>query len=221
MRGDRVAYLRALDDGTLGLIETSENGGQDGAPRPLDPAYADACGAPLLAVMRAFDDVRDALIAAIEAVPEDTEGTWRPALIDGISGLGKHEDFDLENADDVQLASYSRNRLGYRLHRDTMDENTPFPARLLTIIFYLNADYRDEDGGLLRLFLGRPAFDLTGPSKRSSPGADDPCVDIAPLLDRVVIFRSSSFHEVAPSAAPRLAITQWLAGRPRRRRTWF
>ena len=212
VRGDAVVYLRALECGGLGLIEASEDGGQAGEPKRIGEAYAAAAADPLLDVLAGFDAVRDALIAAIAAA--GGQG-WAPKLIDGVSGLGKHEDFDLENPDDVQLACYSPSTLGYRLHRDTMDEHTPFPARLLTCIAYLNEGWDERaDGGRLRLYLGRESTDLRGPRRVFAPGGDCPYVDIAPALDRLVVFRSSSFHEVYPTNRRRVAVTQWLAGRP-------
>ena len=210
VRGDKVLYLRALGEG-LGFIEAAPNGGQQGEPLRVAEEYRDAVEGPLLAVLRDFDAVRDALIAAIAAASEDERSsTWRPSLIDGVSGLGKHEDYDLENPDDVQLACYSPEKIGYRIHRDTMDEHTTFPARLFTCIYYLNPE---PDEGKLRLYLGRSSVDLRGPHRVICPGDNDPCVDVDPLLDRLIVFRSSSFHEVYPTKVARLAITQWLAGR--------
>lgn len=220
VRGDRVSFLRALDGGGLGVIEALENGGQRGAPRRVHDDYAESVSGPLRAVMAAFDAIRDALRAALEEVPYDDRSTYTPALLDGISGLGKHEDLDLEAPDDVQLAAYAAGEMGYRVHRDTMDEHTTFPPRLFTMIYYLNPDYREPDAGKLKLYVGRSATDLAGVHNVTAP-ISCPSVEVGPAFDRIVIFRSSSFHEVLPANAPRLAVTQWLAGRPPKKRPGY
>lgn len=219
VRGDKILYLRALESETdsqkLGIIEAQDNGGQKGGPRAVGKDYDEAVSNPLLAVMAAFAGLREALCAALEDVPADYAAgdTYAPTLINGISGLGEHEDLDLDNADDVQLARYMPGEMGYVCHRDTMDERTTFPPRLFSMIYFLNPDYREPDAGKLKLYLGRAAVDLEGSHKVTAP-LSCPFVEIGPTSDRIVIFRSSSFHEVLPTNEPRLAITQWIAGRP-------
>jgi len=91
-------------------------------------------------------------------------------------------------------ASYSRH---LDRHRDS-DE------RILSCVFYLNEDWRAEDGGQLRLYL---------------PAGDDGerPVDIAPAAGRLVVFLSDRVpHEVLPARRERLSIASWFRGRPRR-----
>jgi SM-20-related protein len=65
----------------------------------------------------------------------------------------------------------------------------------VTAILYLNPDWTEAAGGLLRLHLP------SGP------------LDVAPLLDRLVVFRSEIVeHEVLPTHAPRWAVTAWYPG---------
>ena len=70
-------------------------------------------------------------------------------------------------------------------------------GRLLTLLVYLNRDWCDFDGGMLRLH--RPA----------DKGGD--CVDVEPLLDRCVVFWSDhrTPHEVLPAHKQRWAISAW------------
>ncbi len=94
---------------------------------------------------------------------------------------------------ELQLARYAGGGARYRRHRDA------FPgrgSRRVTAIYYANPAWRPEDGGALRLHL------------------EDGPVDVAPILDRLVVFLSERLeHEVRPTFAPRLAVTAWLYGR--------
>ncbi|WP_224249948.1 2OG-Fe(II) oxygenase [Hyalangium gracile] len=94
---------------------------------------------------------------------------------------------------DLQLAHYPGGGARYVRHRDA------FPGqsnRRVTAIYYANPDWQPEHGGLLRLYL------------------DDGTLEVAPILDRVVVFLSERLeHEVLPAYAPRLALTAWYYGR--------
>lgn len=96
---------------------------------------------------------------------------------------------------DVQLACYPGGGTHYARHRDA------FPGqsnRRLTAIWYANADWKPEHGGVLRLF----------PEDTGAP------VDVAPVMDRLVVFLSERLeHEVMPVHASRLALTAWFYGR--------
>ncbi|MHA7633932.1 2OG-Fe(II) oxygenase [Corallococcus sp. M7] len=96
---------------------------------------------------------------------------------------------------DVQLACYPGGGARYARHRDA------FPGRSnrrLTAIWYANADWKPEHGGVLRLF----------PEDAGAP------VEVAPVLDRLVVFLSERLeHEVMPAHATRLALTAWFYGR--------
>lgn len=113
----------------------------------------------------------------------------------------------LVHAEDLQFACY---RAGgyYRRHSDAEHSS----RRRLTAIYYVNPEWQQSDGGVLRL------HHPTGSA-----------ADIAPLLDRMVLFDSRIEHEVLAMSktskaskksgakryqgrrqpAPRCAITQW------------
>jgi SM-20-related protein len=94
---------------------------------------------------------------------------------------------------DLQLAHYPGGGARYVRHRDA------FPGqsnRRVTAIYYANPDWQPEHGGMLRLYL------------------DEGTLDVAPTLDRLVVFLSERLeHEVLPAHAPRLALTAWYYGR--------
>lgn len=101
-----------------------------------------------------------------------------------------------------QLAHYS-DGARYVRHSDVGPQTAD---RRLTCIYYLNPNWKREDGGELRLYLplgsGR-----AGTGKVQS--YFDPC-DVAPRMDRLIIFRSEIEHEVLPSMASRLALSGWI-----------
>ena len=83
----------------------------------------------------------------------------------------------------------------YRRHRDRF---TRAGRRILTLVTYLNLDWRAGDGGELRIH-------------RSPADA----LDVEPLSGRAVIFLSDRMiHEVRPAIRPRLSVAGWFRGRP-------
>jgi SM-20-related protein len=98
---------------------------------------------------------------------------------------------------EVQVARYPGDGAAYSRHRDAFP--TPpggRPNRRVTAIYYVNPGWRPEDGGALRLH------------------ADAGSVDVAPLLDRLLLFLSERVeHEVLPARAPRRAVTAWIRAR--------
>lgn len=95
---------------------------------------------------------------------------------------------------DLQLARYAGDGARYTRHRDAFSgPGQAGPNRRLTAIWYANAEWRPEHGGLLRLY----------------PEGEEP-VEIAPVIDRLVVFLSDRMdHEVLPAYAPRVALTAW------------
>jgi SM-20-related protein len=72
----------------------------------------------------------------------------------------------------------------------------------VTAIYYANPGWRAEDGGALRLYVD--GADGAAASTDVAP------VDVAPLLDRLLVFLSERVeHEVLPTRAPRWAVTAW------------
>jgi SM-20-related protein len=84
---------------------------------------------------------------------------------------------------------------GYRRHLDRFQDDD---RRALTIILYLNTDWHDDDGGLLRFW----------------PGASDEVMEISPQGGTLVAFLSDRFwHEVAPTRRQRMSLTGWFRRR--------
>ncbi len=85
----------------------------------------------------------------------------------------------------------------YRTHRDRFAGAS---HRVLSCITYLNEDWKAEDGGVLRLYLGGAQ---TGAYK-----------DIPPLAGTLVVFFSERlYHEVLPAMRARFSISGWFTRR--------
>jgi SM-20-related protein len=124
-------------------------------------------------------------------VPPEFTGLWAlfRALRDSLNrgaylGLDRME---------VQVARYPGGGAVYARHRDAFPAPPAGrPNRRVTAIYYANPAWEPDDGGVLRLH-----------------GADGP-VDVAPVLDRLLVFLSERVeHEVLPARAPRCAVTAW------------
>lgn len=78
----------------------------------------------------------------------------------------------------------------YKRHLDQFKQND---HRKLSVICYLNNDWKEEHGGQLRMYL------------------PDRSLDVLPTAGRLVIFRSDQIeHEVLPATRQRLSITGWV-----------
>jgi SM-20-related protein len=87
---------------------------------------------------------------------------------------------------EIQAAHYPGGGARYVRHRDALAQGN---QRRITIIVYLNADWKPADGGQLRLGDG---------------------TEIEPIAGRLIVFLSERVeHEVLPAHAPRFAITAW------------
>jgi SM-20-related protein len=83
---------------------------------------------------------------------------------------------------------------GYARHFDRPENRA---ARILSLVLYLNEDWRPLDGGALRCFDGVQAFR-----------------DIEPIGGRLVTFVTEGReHAVLPARRPRLSLTGWFRGR--------
>ena len=68
--------------------------------------------------------------------------------------------------------------------------------RLISVLLYLNEDWKEEDGGTLRLYLEQP---------------EQGHIDIMPEAGNFVMFRSSELeHEVLPTQRTRYAVVGWM-----------
>ena len=82
----------------------------------------------------------------------------------------------------------------YARHRDRFRDDD---ARTLSAVIYLNDDWRDDEGGALRLYVD-----------------EDAIVDVAPRGGRAAFFLSADFeHEVLPATRERLSIAAWFRRR--------
>lgn len=97
-------------------------------------------------------------------------------------------------ADEVE-AHYAAYPAGarYARHRDRFRDDD---ARVISFVAYLNPDWRDEDGGALRLSL------------------DDGEIDLVPRTGSIC-FLSELEHEVLPATRERRSIAAWMRRRPR------
>ncbi|KAJ8607975.1 hypothetical protein CTAYLR_008231 [Chrysophaeum taylorii] len=101
------------------------------------------------------------------------------------------------DASTFMCAEYAEGSRGYVRHRDAAP--TRPSGRKLTAIYYLNPSWSPAAAGQLLLW--------------PKEGARVAPVSIAPLNDRLVVFKSFLEHQVLPSRAPRLAVTAWFYNR--------
>ncbi len=94
---------------------------------------------------------------------------------------------------EIHYAKYENGKF-YKRHKDMFQSQK---GRILSIIFYLNTDWKPEHGGELVIYKER--------------GGVEEAIKIEPIAGRMVCFESENLeHEVLPSYAPRLSITGWL-----------
>jgi len=87
---------------------------------------------------------------------------------------------------------------GYLRHVDRFRDDA---ARVISLVLYLNDDWRDGDGGELRIYATRDAA--------------EPACELAPRGGTLVAMRSEAIaHEVLQSSAERWSIAGWLRRRP-------
>lgn len=107
------------------------------------------------------------------------------------------EDFE------VHLARYGRGAF-YARHIDQFEDTT---RRAISVVLYLNHQWRPQDGGALRLWT-TPAPGRTPPSPKT------PFIEVWPEAGTLVVFRSADFwHEVRRSRRTRLSLTGWFLRR--------
>lgn len=106
-----------------------------------------------------------------------------------------------------QFSCFSGNGERYIRHKDTFLPSGP--ARRITIICYLNENWKEEEeGGCLRIFPSPSSSSSCFPAKSNS----DRHIDIAPCYGTLIIFDSLRIeHEVLPAFRPRFALTAWLS----------
>lgn len=113
-------------------------------------------------------------------------------LPDGLSG------YHIEGRAKAMVACYPGNGTGYTRHVDNPDGD----GRCLTVIYYLNQGWGEDNGGKLRIY------------------REDGNIDVEPVLNRLLLFWSDERnpHEVLPAYCTRYAITIWYFDAEQRRR---
>ena len=110
-------------------------------------------------------------------------------------------------------AKYPANSAGYVRHRDAKPERG---GRKLTCLCYFNNDWVSDHGGKLRIWPCTPTNygETDEVYKDTRNTATTAFIDIEPVGGRLVVFRSSLWHQVFPTKeVPRYAFTTWLTNR--------
>ena len=109
------------------------------------------------------------------------------------------------------LAEYPGGGTRYVRHRDATP--SPFAGRKLTCLYYLNPAWDPTMGGALEIW-PRSCDEAVLERQKSGEEPDgSPPEIVAPMMDRLVIFKSALEHAVAPAHFNRIAITAWFVNR--------
>ena len=94
---------------------------------------------------------------------------------------------------EIHFARYAVGKF-YRRHRDTFQAQR---GRVLSVIYYLNVDWVQENGGNLIIY--------------SNKSGVEKAISIAPIAGRMVCFESEKLeHEVLITLVNRFSVTGWL-----------
>eukprot|EP01112_Ceratiomyxa_fruticulosa_P020867 TRINITY_DN7228_c0_g1_i5.p1 TRINITY_DN7228_c0_g1~~TRINITY_DN7228_c0_g1_i5.p1 ORF type:complete len:199 (+),score=47.77 TRINITY_DN7228_c0_g1_i5:498-1094(+) len=114
----------------------------------------------------------------------------------------------------TQLARYPENG-HYVRHKDAFfGSSSSLPSRQLTVIYYLNPAWTEEQQGCLRLFCKKEehsmGYEGVEGVKKGVEGSES-YLDVLPLMDRLIVFQSKLIdHEVRKTLQPRFAATMWI-----------
>lgn len=113
-------------------------------------------------------------------------------LPDGLNG------YRIEGRAKAMVACYPGNGTGYTRHMDNPDGD----GRCLTVMYYLNQGWCEDNGGKLRIYREKGH------------------IDVEPVLNRLLMFWSDGRnpHEVLPAYFTRYAITIWYFDAEQRRK---
>ena len=180
------AQVTALGEGRLVVLEDALGPHPDEVARALtDPAALRPAGMGAGASPTRVDALRGDAIAWLDATPEPYA-----RLLEVVAHTLRHDAWLHVAPLETQLARYPVGAR-YARHLDTFRTGTRTPRRV-TLITYLNADWREVDAGALR------AWEPDGPR------------EVLPLLGRAVLFLSERVpHEVLPATRERWAVTTW------------
>ncbi|HXX10968.1 MAG TPA: 2OG-Fe(II) oxygenase [Burkholderiales bacterium] len=145
---------------------------------------------------RLADDVRGDQIRWLDPIPASTAQREVLSRLDQLRATVNRE-LQLGLLDfEGHFALYPPGT-AYRRH---CDQHRGSQARVLSCVVYLNADWKAEHGGVLRLYLDQEG------------GGDQR--DVLPEGGKLVCFLSERFwHEVLPAARERLSLTGWFRRR--------
>lgn len=108
-------------------------------------------------------------------------------------GLFNRELFLNLSGQEFHFAVYPKGSY-YKRHLDQFKERS---NRTITFILYLNPNWKEGDGGELRMYL------------------EEGEQDIAPVYGRMILFKSDKIeHEVLPTTIQRRSLTGWFLYRP-------
>jgi len=193
LRND-VAHLRSCNQFKIAKI------GQD-ATNTLDEGIrvAETCflGKGKLSDVPQGGDARDTLYDVIEELRRTLSGN---------SALDPSSINEVAPALDANLSellyAYYPNGGFYRRHLDAIPQSVSI-LRSYSLLLYLNVDWKEGDGGNLRIHL-----DSGGDAK--PPGEADNFVDVRPEGGTLVLFRSDVVaHEVLDTVKERMAVVGW------------
>ena len=148
----------------------------------------------------------DRFITAFDERLSDDAGSWRAlrSLHEKLRAFGfalgaRMRSIRLTHSGDTLFACFPGNGALYGPHYD----GGPHDSRKLTMILYVNADWRAEDGGALMIYDAGAATANGQKCWRS----------VQPLAGRLVVFRSDRvLHKVAAAHARRFALTAFFSG---------
>lgn len=127
----------------------------------------------------------------------------------GCAASGRAPRLCLQGAETLpiaMLACYPGGGARFQRHVDNSPEARD--QRVCTAILYLQPEWQESDGGILRIDVGT-AEDAASPSART--------LDVPPRLGTLVLFWSHRVpHEVLPAATPRFALSLWMLVDPAR-----
>ncbi|ESS31116.1 putative hypoxia- inducible factor prolyl hydroxylase (phd2) [Toxoplasma gondii VEG] len=113
-----------------------------------------------------------------------------------------------------QMAMFRADGAFYKKHIDAGYDPALDNGRKVTAIYYPNPpDWEAKDGGFLRIYPRRRKDIQLQEDSAAGPADAEPLVDIKPLGDTLVLFRSRDMpHEVLPCHRKRFAISLWMTG---------
>ena len=117
-----------------------------------------------------------------------------------------------EYAAQTMLSVYPARSVGFAAHTDR--SGAAGDRRLITAVYYLNPEWTQADGGVLRVSTGESRSTTAAAEEAAiAPDAAAAEVEVEPVLDRLVLFWSdTTTHTVTPTsdgATPRLALSFW------------